>query len=147
MDSPLFELKNSSDLFKKAKWNFSKLNQLINSYDLFDCLCTLNHVPDWIKNDPHSATLTSEVETIQRKPIVDATRKLCNRAKHFDAFAPKTNMQFGYGAGRYGVGAFGTGEPSYEVEVAGQTMGVLDLIQHVIQEWEKFFISHGFYDC
>jgi hypothetical protein len=56
-------------------------------------------------------------------------------------------MQFGYGAGRYGVGAFGTGEPSYEVEVAGQTMGVLDLIQHVIQEWEKFFISHGFYDC
>jgi hypothetical protein len=143
MDSPLFELKNSGDLLKKAKWNFSKLNELVNSYDLFDCLCSVNHIPDWIKNDPSTTGLTNDVEAIQNKPIMDVTRKLCNRAKHFDTSAPKTNMQRGYNAGRYGVGAFGIGEPSYEVEVDGHLMNVLDLVREVLQEWERFLLGHG----
>ncbi len=143
MGSPLFELKKSSDLFKKAKWNISKLNERVSSYDLFDCLCTINHIPDWIKNDPQTKALTRKVEKIEEEPIVDAVRKLCNRAKHFNAPAPKTKMQFGYGKGRYGVGAYGAGEPSYEVEVNGQMMNVLDLVRDVIQEWERFLTAHG----
>jgi hypothetical protein len=66
MDNPLYELKNSSDLFKKAKWNFSKMDEQVNSYDLFDCLCTMNHIPDWIKNDPNSR------KDFSRKPPIAA---------------------------------------------------------------------------
>jgi hypothetical protein len=141
MPSPLFELINWTDLLQKAKADFSELDEQVNSYDLFNCLCTVNHISDWIEKD------SAVVETVKQAASnlaknnqrVYAVRQLCNRAKHFERkdSSPNTNQQSGYGAGRYGKGSYGIGEPTYEVEVCGEMVNVLKLMRDVIGEWEK----------
>lgn len=141
MTSPFFELRNWTDLLQKAKTDFSKLDELVNSYDLFNCLCTVNHIPDWIEKDPKVAEAVKQAgaNLYEINPGVRVVRELCNRAKHFERkdSSPETNQQSGFGAGRYGKGPYGIGEPTYEVEVCGEMINVLNLMRDVIGEWEK----------
>jgi hypothetical protein len=141
MTGPLFELGNWTDLLQKAKVDFSKLDEQVNSYDLFNCLCTVNHIPDWIKKDSKvtEALKLTGANLYSTNPNIRLVRELCNRAKHFErkSSSPETNQQFGYGTGRYGMGSYGIGEPTYEVEVGGKMVNVLKLMRNVIEEWEK----------
>lgn len=140
-DKPLFELGNWTDLLQKAKFDFSKLDAQVNSYDLFNCLCTVNHIPDWIEKDSGVAESVKEAAAslCQNNQNISVVRQLCNRAKHFTRqdFSPNTKQQTGYGAGRYGKGPYGVGEPTYAVEVNGEMVNVLNLMRAVIGEWEK----------
>lgn len=140
---PFFELRNCGDLFKKAKQDFSELDKQVNSYDLFNFLCTTNHISDWVLNDPQiSQAAQRDAEKLKTNPKVAVVRQLCNHAKHLQAKSPTTRVQSGYGSGRYGVGPYGVGEPSYEVDVDGQMVHVLDLGRDVLAEWEKLLTKH-----
>ena len=57
--------------------------------------------------------------------------------------APTTRVQADYGLGRFGVGPYGSGEPTYDVEVNGQMTNVLDLGRDVLDELEKLLALHG----
>jgi hypothetical protein len=140
MSAPCFELVDWTDLLVKAGSDLSRLETLVSSYDVFNCLCTLNHIPDWIsKDEKQNASVKEAAANLKQNPKVDAVRQLCNRAKHFKVAdkSPRTRMEVGFGAGRYGRGDYGVGEPSYTAEVDGQTMSVLDLLRDVAAEWEK----------
>src|ERR1700733_14086099 len=123
MSTPCFELREWTDLLVKARSDLSRLETLVNAYDVFNCLCTLNHIPDWIRSDEQqNASVKAAAENLKKNSKVDAVRQLCNRAKHFKITdkSPRTEMEIGFGAGRYGRGGYGVGEPFYAVEVDGQ---------------------------
>lgn len=141
-----FELVSALDLFKKAQHDFDKLNKLVNSYDLFNFLCTINHIEDWVE---HDAKLKEQGvlplgNRIDGSPL-NTIRLLCNRAKHFEEknSHPDTKVKKGYGMGRYGVGLYGVGEPSYYVEHNGNDINVLELCKEALQLWEQHFLKCG----
>jgi hypothetical protein len=140
MSTPCFELREWTELLVKAQSDLSRLESSVNAYDVFNCLCTLNHIPDWIRNDEkQNATVKTAAENLMKTSKVDAVRQLCNRAKHFKITdkSPRTQMEIGFGAGRYGRGEYGVGERSYAVEVDGQMTNVLEILRDVAAEWEK----------
>jgi hypothetical protein len=138
-DSPCFELLSWTDLLDKAGNDLIDLHLLVNSYSLFNCLCTLNHIPDWISADPKCANIAVFVEEIRKDRNVDTVRQLCNRAKHFSRkpVSPLTEVHDGYGSGRYGVGAYQDGEPSYFVEVEGAMENVIVVLSAARAKWES----------
>ena len=138
VSTPCFELTSWIDLVAKAKFDFASLEKLVNSYDVFNCLCSLNCIPEWIKSSEMLEEILQEADRIKRKPNADTVRQLCNRAKHFKRLdkSPETSVKTGYGSGRYGIGAYNTGEPTLEVEIEGKMVNVLDLLRDVLAEWE-----------
>jgi len=139
MSTPCFELRDWTDLLTKAKSDLSQLEKLVNSYDVFNCLWTLNHIPDWVLNGDANETLKQAASKIKNNSKIRAVYDLCNRAKHFKPDRQKTlktDVQDGYGTGRYGVGKYGVGEPSYSVEVDGQMLNVLELLRDVLAQWD-----------
>jgi hypothetical protein len=142
MESPLFELTNCADLLNKAKHDLAALEKQVNSYDLFNCLCTVNHLKDWVRQDPQTVGIRDEAKRLGENPKVLTIENLCNHAKHFGRsreprYQVKTEMLSGYNSGRYGMGPYGIGEPTYEVDLSGEMVNVLDLLRDVIGEWEK----------
>jgi len=136
-NSAHFELIGFKDLYSKAEYEFSKIDKLMNSYDLFNFLCTINHLYDWAKNDP---SLSGKSIPDNQKGVLDVVRQLCNRAKHFEKrnTHPDTTVKKGYGMGRYGVGVYGVGEPSYTVSIDGKDVQALEICKSALDEWEKF---------
>jgi hypothetical protein len=137
-DSPCFELESWTQLLDKAGHDLIELKLLVNPYSIFNCICTLNHVPDWISADPKFRHLSAVVEEFKKDRNIDVVRQLCNRAKHFSRkdVSPATEVHTGYGSGRYGVGAYGVGEPTYLVEVDGSMLNVMDVLSAAHAKWE-----------
>ncbi len=144
-DTACFELESYRDLYEKARHDFDKLNTEVNSYDLFNFLCTINHLSEWIEAE----TKEKLHETLKSKdklnPTLKTIRDLCNRAKHFEksfnSIVQEISVQQGYGMGRYGVGKYGEGEPSYTVTVYGQKLDVLELCREALGIWEDWINS------
>lgn len=138
-DAPLFELASYRDLFKKAEQDLAKLDKLVNSYDLFNYLCTINHLHDWVEKEVNiTPPMRSDGGTL------DIIRKLCNRAKHFEKRdAPESSVKKGFGIGRYGVGLCGVGEPSYTVTIEGKEIQVLELCKDAFGLWAIFLKANN----
>ena len=96
LDTPLFELKNSKNLFEKAKRDYESFEKFRTSEDLFNFICTINHLHDWVKNEAKEKD--DEINTpFDKEPhkkdknkkltypadILHLIRYMCNRAKHF----------------------------------------------------------------
>jgi hypothetical protein len=142
-DSPCFELVSWTDLLDKAGHDLIELKLQVNSYSLFNCICTLNHIADWISADPRYESLSAQVDEIKKERNVEIVRQLCNRAKHFsrNKVSPTTQVHNGYGSGRYGLGNYQEGEPSYLVEVDGSMLNVLDVLSAARSKWEALRIA------
>lgn len=135
--SPHFELKKTKDLFVKASEDFKKFNLITNSHDLFNFMCTVNSMFDWAKEEfqdtPTRASGNDDTCTL------NIVRRLCNRAKHYKkGNSPPTEVRKGYGCGRYGVGLYGKGEPSYLVEVDGALKPAREICEDALTIWEVF---------
>jgi hypothetical protein len=139
-DTASFELQNYKDLFIKAKADLGKLDKLVNSYDLFNYLVTINHLHDWVKEETGNDCA---------RPVggdLDLVRRLCGRSKHFKKrpIHPPTTVNTGYGMGRYGVGLYGVGEPSYLVtQDDGTEVPILDLCKSALQTWDDYLKLNG----
>jgi len=148
-DPVSFELQSYKDLFKKAQHDLAQLEKRVNSYDLFNFICTLNHLHDWVeaetgKNCPRDKG--SDLELIQR---------LCNRAKHFRKVrssekgkvletAPDTKVQRGFGISFYGRSFYGSGEPSYIItRDDGTEVTALVLCRSALAIWEDYLKREG----
>ena len=147
-DAPCFELENSLDLLRKAQHDFAQLDREVNSYDLFNFLCTVNHLADWAERErglPRG--FKHHVARLRKKLEIRTIAALCNRAKHFerrkDSPSPSTKVARVWSAGRYGKGPWGVGEPTYEVEVEGVMKDLLGFARSVLDEWEDVFKRHG----
>lgn len=140
-NSANFEITNCRDLYEKAKYDFSKLNKKLNSYDLFNFLCTISHLHDWAKHAPELIGIEIPDNTGGSLGIV---RQLCNRAKHFEKRQshPDTTVKMGYGMGRYGVALYGSGEKSYIVNIEGKELPVLAICSDAMKIWENFINKH-----
>ncbi|MDD5587418.1 MAG: hypothetical protein PHY92_10785, partial [Alphaproteobacteria bacterium] len=128
----------------------ARLDKLVNSYDLFNFLCTIEHLHDWTEKD--GSILKTDIPD-NRAGTLNVVRLLCNRAKHFKKVrtdqkgkvgetAPDTCVKKGYGMGRFGVGLYGVGEPSYTVDVEGTETHVLQICKEAMAIWEKFMAQH-----
>lgn len=139
-DSASFELQSYKDLFTKAQHDFSRMEKIVNSYDLFNYLATINSLHDWVLH---------EAKYDCPRPAggeLDLIRRLCNRSKHFEKKPshPSTTVQTGYGMGRYGVGLYSVNEPSYKVtRDDGTEISILDLCKSALQIWKKHLVSHA----
>jgi len=141
-DTPSFELASYKDLFIKARYDLGKLDELVNSYDLYNYLCTINHLYDWVKKE----TNVSPPER-NKGGTLEIVRLLCNRAKHFDKVnAPDTEVKKGFGTGRFGVGLFGVGEPSYLVTIGDKQINLLTICKDAFDIWEKFLLENNLID-
>jgi hypothetical protein len=149
-DPAHFELESFRDLYAKAEYDLARLDKLVNSYDLFNFLCTIDHLHDWAEQDGNipKADLPDNMTG-----VLNVVRLLCNRAKHFRKTrvnqkgkvleaAPDTCVKKGYGMGRYGIGLYGVGEPSYTVDVDGTETPVLQLCKEAFAIWKKFMAQH-----
>ena len=141
-DTACFDLVTAADLLKKAEHDIQCLDRVMNSYDLFNFLCTLNHIPDWILEP-----LKAEALALKRDNMnLDLVRKLCNRSKHFKKKEndPDTVVRSGFGQGRFGKGGFGHGEPSYVVvDDSNNEINMLELAHSALETWWKFFGEKG----
>lgn len=135
-DSPHFEIENYIGLFKKAQFELSELDKGVDSYDLFNYLCTINHLYDWVEKECKPQAMPAR----NKGDALHTIKQLCNRAKHFEKKSShlETKVNIGYGAGRYGVKEYGTGEPSYKVTVDSKEIDVLTLCKEALEVWRKF---------
>jgi hypothetical protein len=134
------------DLLRKSQLDFGRFDEEVNSHNVFNFLCTLNHIPDWvIKDETLPKDAREEAEKLKKEHDVNLIRQLCNRAKHFrkKASDPTTRVQSGFGHGRFGKGPFGVGEPSHEVKDGGTYVNVLHIGRRALTAWEQFFTRHG----
>jgi hypothetical protein len=144
-DSPCFELESWTDPLAKAGDDLIDLKLNTNSHSLFNCVCTLNHIPDWISADPEAEHLAASVEEFKKDRNIELVRQLCNRAKHFrrKKDSPATAVLDGYGSGRYGVGAYGQGKPTYLVELDGEMLDVTKVLSAARAKWETLRDAGG----
>jgi hypothetical protein len=89
-DSPCFELVSWTDLLEKAGHDLLELELHVNSYSLLNCICTLNHIPDWISADPGYEHLSARVEEIKRTKRRNGSAALQSRK----AFLPKEGFTY-----------------------------------------------------
>jgi hypothetical protein len=90
----LYELQSARDLFKKAQRDITEFFDAPSDYALFNLLCTLTHLRDWVCPGGHGsyegreASLLTREEGFHRKlhhdPDYKLVRELCNNAKHFN---------------------------------------------------------------
>ena len=77
----LRDLNDAYDLLEKARYELAELNSREHPYKLFNLLCILEHVNDWVEKDqPH---LKKKREAIHTGSVANSVRVLCNRVKHF----------------------------------------------------------------
>jgi hypothetical protein len=141
-NTPCFDLETVRDLFRKAERDFAAIDDCMNSDDLFNFLCTTNHLAEWCVDDVRTAAKQLQAQSTE----LDLIRKLCNRSKHFEKkpVHPNTVVESGFGVGRFGKGGFGVGEPSYVVRTdSGQEMNILDLARASLEAWRCFLAQRG----
>ena len=110
---------------------------------------------DWVKKDPSvPQTAQTAVKNIYDDIHHDQWKwiKRCGdiaiASKHFTVKKRKlitssATSEQGFGVGRYGLGGFGEGEERIEVTLTdGSSFDCLELVDGVMNTWNKFFDSH-----
>jgi hypothetical protein len=147
-----FGLSSVRDLFSKLKRDAGALAEEVTSDRLFNFVITGYSMIDWVRNDP-SVPATAKAAPIVQSLYANKWLKVCGdlatACKHFTLSTrrPETvsaDSSRGFGLGRYGKGAYGTGEESIEVRLNdGTSYRCADLVQGVVSTWETFFQTQG----
>lgn len=111
MSDGLYDLRSARDLFGKAQRDAAALQNEQTDDTLFNLLCTLKHLRDWICPGGHasyvgrSPSLWTPAEkfhdALHHDPSYNVVRDLCNNAKHFtdSGIGAKTSTIDGFIAG------------------------------------------------
>ncbi len=147
MEGGLYELKTATDLLKKAKMEFQELHNSPNEFVLFNLLCTLNHLRDWILPAGHKSykekeetgcMLTKEEEfhkSLHTNKNYVIVNSLCNASKHFKKKerTPETHIKCGFFAGKNEAG-HSLNYRHYYVEIEKEGNKKFKDLQEVVEE-------------
>lgn len=113
---PLTILSDAVALFGKLKRYAEALEHEVSADRVFNFVVTGYSLIDWVSNDPTmSATAKSDVHTLRKDQWIKVCGDLATAAKHFVLTSRRpiitsTNVQSGWGSGRYGKDGYGKGE-------------------------------------
>ncbi len=142
-----FELHTFLDLYAVVLENKQTLeDNALTPMIAFNILGSINCLTDWLKKDDSiSQEIKEKAQGLRTNydtegETLNIIRKLCNAQKHFGVHddTPDTSVVRGFGAGRYGVGLYGVGEPSYTVQVEDDDISFLALVDEAVDLWQKF---------
>jgi hypothetical protein len=143
-------------LFVKAEREQASLRISMDHDVLFNYLCTVTHICDWIRNDPRVKgipAIEADADRIRRDPEAHAIRELCNGAKHLDLTGralPPVLVSYKSWAERLITSVrrsrrmpLNEGETKVLVTVDGVARDVLDVAQSVLTKWRGLLTMHG----
>lgn len=147
---PFFEIYSCKDLYEKALIEYEEIKtKELTSFKLLNLIFSINHLKDWVENDERLNKIfvqeLSEVLNPQKNVNFSVIRVLCNGGKHFalDEYSKKFQriqiISKGYGCGRYGLGAYGKGEPSYAVLIEAQEKNILHILNEIMKDISTIF--------
>jgi len=118
-------LRSAVDLFYKLQRDTELLNEEVTSDRFFNFVVTGYSLIDWVKHDPAlppPARMGDEIDTLYKEPWLRVCGDLPTASKHFlltkrTPITANATSAAGYGVGRFGKGAFGTGEESIELRI------------------------------
>lgn len=147
-----------SDLYNKACRDYKKLGRFMSGDDVFNFLCTVDHLLDWAAQDE---TLSKDaqneaIEMMKRAKdknnkdyILYTIRGLCNSGKHYVRHSPdreierKTRIISGpFGFGPCGMGPIGMIVYSFDVEHNGNVVPFLTVAKEAMDVWDDFSNRH-----
>ena len=142
------------DLFKKLKRDRARIDLELSPDVFFDFVVTAWSVFDWVKEDKSLPTEARREVTsgiLYKNRILKTCGDLANSSKHFHLdhrrktpITAGTNVQTGYGTGRFGVGGFGVGEVTITISMNdGTSHEAIAFCDSVVGEWHGFFTRHG----
>jgi hypothetical protein len=145
-------------LFAKAEGEMASLQAAMDPDVMFNFLCSVTHVSDWIMHDPGMQGLppqaAEDAEKLAKDPAVHAIRELCNGAKHLNLDRPKRSPPPVVRTARHWFERPFANlrrspwlprdetETKYLVDVNGQPRDVLDLGHEVLTVWRRFLESY-----
>ncbi len=133
--NPLPSLRDAKDLLQKAKLDLEAFNTEPGDYHLFNLLCSLNHISDWILKDPSMPlSVSTKVVSLTKEKNVDLIRQLCNRVKHFRKRNAPNIDRTGFGVLPFGVGRFGVAE--YFIQNNDELLLIQDICVAAYKVWE-----------
>jgi hypothetical protein len=149
-----YGFRTASALLEKLRRDRALLTEHVTPDRFFNFVVTGYHIIDWIKHDPTvPRSAKDDRESMYRDPYVQVCQDLANASKHFeldrrrgrrDPVVEKTSAVRGFGFGRYGAGAYGTGEESVTIVLTdGSRLDVLAFADNVVATWDAFFAKHG----
>lgn len=134
--------RDAASLFDEAVTGDRFMNFVLTGYALID----------WIKNDPAVPGAARQHSVVQGL-YADHTLKICgdlaNSVKHFTLtsrtpITKNTDIDSGFGVGRYGMGGYGVGEQEIVITLNdGTVLNALDFVQDVLIVWRSFFVAHA----
>lgn len=150
--SRTYGLKTAPDLLAKLERDAQLLRDEVSSDRFFNFVITAYSLADWIQNDPTvPPSAKTDLQRFRGIIQIQICRDLANASKHFQ-LNPKLNpnpevtaadSKQGFGAGRFGVGDYGTGEEEITVVLsADNEISGVDLIEDTLREWSHFFTIH-----
>ena len=126
-------------------------NEEVSGDGFFNFVVTGYSMIDWVKKDPTlpaSAKHSAAVDGLYSDQWLKVCGDLATACKHFQLtsrkpIADSAQSARGWSVGRFGMGGFGVGEESIEIQLNdGTVFNGLQLVQGVLQTWKSFFAAH-----
>jgi hypothetical protein len=143
-----FENSTPRQMLEKAKREYQKLGESLDSDNIFNFFVTAYHVVDHIKK---LATIPKEdMNKLYSNPDFKKCKYICNKSKHRvlskgdDEFITYRRPGAVYGEAVFGESVYG-GERAYFIIDKNEqiNINVLELGQEIIDLWETFFKEHN----
>lgn len=132
-----FGLESHSDLYCKAKHDLEVFSQNPNDHSLFNLVCILNHLREWIEKNQgcrHEKKLLRS--KLINNPDYKIIQQLCNNAKHFydNGIGLRSKSFNGFTCGFSGAGD-SLGQRNYIID--GQD--IRNIISRVFNKYREYF--------
>jgi hypothetical protein len=147
-----YGLRTTKDLHAKLLRDAGALEAEVTSDRMFNFVVTGYSLIDWAKQDPslpEGARKAANNGSLHTSHWLRVCGDLATASKHFHVtrrqpITDAATSRQGWGAGRWGHGAFGRGEEAIEIRLNdGTSFGIIDLVQGVLAAWSDFFREHG----
>jgi hypothetical protein len=132
--------------FEKLRKNFERLKrESLDTANLADFFKEAWHLVEITQKDPSiSKDQKRQVGSFHRESDFKLCRAICNKEKHHVPKRGEMNVESsaksGWGVGRFGMGAYGVGEPQIVVKSdQGDKIDALDLAKRIFEKWNEIF--------
>lgn len=142
-----FGLQTPRDLFDKLKRDAALLEEEVTSDRLFNFVVTGYSIIDWLKHEPSAPQAATQA--MYQNQWIKICGDLATACKHFELTTRRpitsdAKSGRGWGRGRWGKGGYGIGEEDILIELNdGSSLPSFELVERVVETWDKFFLSCG----